>query len=258
MSRRPSPRAAALPACALVALVALAPLAPSAGAQASPRATAPALELPAIPLGRVGILSIGSGWRGGRPRLSVRVGGVWRTRPVERAPSADAADRAGDRAGAATAVRVLSTAKRYVGVPYRWGGTTPRGFDCSGYVQYVFARHGVQLPRTSRQQAHAGAKRRTSWSSAAPGDLVMFAEPGEAISHVAIYVGRRRIIPACASGGGVRYDDLDSRRGRWYRQRLVAVRRVTGRGPGVSRALLATLGLTTVPIDPPDHAPRPD
>lgn len=156
----------------------------------------------------------------------------------------------------AVAGRVLARAGDYVGVPYRWGGTSPTtGFDCSGYVQYVFGREGVELPRTARQQAVAGAGRPTRWDAAGPGDIVMFAEPGEAISHVAFYVGAGRILHASASGGGVRYDDLATRRGRWYRERLVAVRRVTRRGPAVAQQLLARLGLADVPLDPPDHAP---
>src|SRR5690349_19093625 len=100
-----------------------------------------------------------------------------------------------------SASRVLPTAERYLGVPYRWGGTSPKtGFDCSGFTQYVFAKHGTRLPRTSREQAASGQRVRPVWSSLRPGDLVMFAEPGRRISHVAIYAGRRRIIHASGSG----------------------------------------------------------
>lgn len=160
--------------------------------------------------------------------------------------------------GGAPSRRVLARADDYLGVPYKWGGTSPRtGFDCSGYVQYVFRREGVQLPRTSRQQAVAGTRRPTRWDAAGPGDLVMFANPGEAVSHVAFYAGDGRILHSSSSGGGVRYDDLSSRRGRWYRQRLVAVRRVSGRGPAIAKGLLERLGLSEVRLDPPDRAPRP-
>lgn len=183
---------------------------------------------------------------------TMRVAGVPITVPVpERRPGPDA-----PAAPTPVARRVLERAGTYLGVPYRWGGTSPAtGFDCSGYVQYVFGREGVGLPRTARQQAVAGSGRPTRWDAAGPGDLVMFAEPGESISHVALYVGRGRILHASASGGGVRYDDLGTRRGRWYRERLTAVRRVTGRGPAVARGLLERLGLADAPLDPPDRGP---
>ena len=171
--------------------------------------------------------------------------------PVPRRPDASSP-------GGAASARVLATADRYLGVPYRWGGTSPRtGFDCSGYVQYVYAREGVTLPRPSRQQAAAGVRRPTRGDAAGPGDLVMFAEPGAAISHVAFYAGGGRILHASSSGGGVRYDDLGTRRGQWYRERLVAVRHVSGRGPAIARGLLARLRLTDAPLDPPDLAPPP-
>lgn len=166
------------------------------------------------------------------------------------------------KAPAASAARVLPTAERYLGVPYRWGGTSPTtGFDCSGFVQYVFAKHGRRLPRTSREQASAGERLRAVWSALEPGDLVMFAEPGKRISHVAIYAGRRRIIHATASGRRVRYDALDTKRGRWYAERLVAARRVSPRGAALVNDLLAELApdaVSWLQLDPPDRAPLPD
>ena len=127
----------------------------------------------------------------------------------------------------AAAARVLETADKYVGVPYTWGGNTPEsGFDCSGFTRYVFARHGIQLPRTSREQARAGQGVALDFAALLPGDILLFAEPNEAISHVAIYVGDGRIIHASSVLGEVNYLDLGGDRGAWYVQNMVAVRRV--------------------------------
>jgi len=146
-------------------------------------------------------------------------------------------------------------------VPYKWGGTSPQsGFDCSGFVQYVFAQHGSRLPRTSREQASSGHRLPAAWSTLLPGDLVMFAEPGQRISHVAIYAGRRQIIHATASGGKVRYDSLDTERGEWFSERLVAARRVSARGEELVSTLLAELAREAarrVQFDLPDRAPPP-
>ena len=127
----------------------------------------------------------------------------------------------------ASASRVLQTADRYVGVPYVWGGNTPEsGFDCSGFTKYVFARQGITLPRTSREQARAGRGVSLDFGAFEPGDLLLFAEPNEAVSHVAIYVGDGRIIHASSARGEVGYLDLDGDRGAWYVQNMVAVRRL--------------------------------
>ncbi|HET7189511.1 MAG TPA: C40 family peptidase [Gemmatimonadaceae bacterium] len=127
----------------------------------------------------------------------------------------------------ASAARVLQTADRYVGVPYVWGGNTPEsGFDCSGFTKYVFARQGISLPRTSREQARVGHGVSLDFGAFEPGDLLLFAEPNEAISHVAIYVGDGRIIHASSARGEVGYLDLDGDRGAWYVQNMVAVRRL--------------------------------
>jgi cell wall-associated NlpC family hydrolase len=155
----------------------------------------------------------------------------------------------------ATASRVLQTADRYIGVPYVWGGNTPAsGFDCSGFTRYVFAKEGIQLPRTSREQARAGQGIAVDFDALLPGDILLFAEPHEAISHVAIYVGDGRIIHASSALHGVNYLDLRGNRSAWYLQNMVAARRLTANG----RSLVQHLSLLTTdgrPFDPPDRAP---
>ena len=129
--------------------------------------------------------------------------------------------------GNASAAGILATAKRYLGTHYRYGGESPTsGFDCSGFVQYVFGRHGVKLPRTSREQAAAGDPVPLDLASLRPGDLLLFASSGPTVNHVAIYVGNNRIVHSAAGAGGVVYDDLTTERGKWYLQRHVASRRV--------------------------------
>jgi hypothetical protein len=158
---------------------------------------------------------------------------------------------AGNNAAGA-ARRVVPRGERYIGVPYVWGGETPKGFDCSGFVQYVYRAEGVELPRTSRQMAGSGFG--VSRSEMAIGDLMLFADDGP-ISHVAIYAGNGRFIHSSSSGNGVRYDDLNSPRGAWYSQNLVAIRRVAS-GSGAIVASFAKSLIPFVAFDPPDKAPR--
>lgn len=158
----------------------------------------------------------------------------------------------------ATAARVVGTAEDYVGVPYRFGGTSPvGGFDGSGFVQYVFAQQGVRLPRTSREQALVGTALSPDWRAVSAGDLVMFEEDGR-VSHVAIYAGHNRIIHSSASGGGVRYDDLGTRRGEWFVDHMVAARRVTPDARGLVLDLARDFaGGPGLQFDGPDRAPKP-
>jgi cell wall-associated NlpC family hydrolase len=129
-------------------------------------------------------------------------------------------------AGASTA-RVLATGDQYLGERYVYGGAKPGvGFDCSGFVQYVFGRHGVSLPRTSRQQATAGRALPRMPTALRPGDLMLFSSKGRGVDHVAIYAGNNRMIHSSAGAGGVVYDDLSTPRGKWYLARHVASRRV--------------------------------
>lgn len=156
----------------------------------------------------------------------------------------------------ASAKRVIGTAEHYIGVPYRWGGTTPDGFDCSGFTRYVYAKQGVRLPRTSRQQAQVGTRVPADWRFVSPGDLVMFEEDGR-IGHVAIYAGQNRIIHATSSGGGVRYDDITTRRGQWFADHMVAARRVTPDARGLLLDLAKGFAEIGIDLDGPDHAPKP-
>ncbi len=91
--------------------------------------------------------------------------------------------------------QVVQVALQYQGVPYRYGGSTPAGFDCSGFVQYVYAQFGVALPRTVSQQAAAGV--RISREDARPGDIVIMA------GHNGIYLGNGTFIDSPRSGGVV-------------------------------------------------------
>ncbi len=155
------------------------------------------------------------------------------------------------------AARAVATGRRYVGVPYVWGGSTPSGFDCSGFVQYVYRKHGVPLPRTSRQMAHAGQKVRASVASLREGDLMLFRGRNGVINHVALYAGRNRILHSSSSAGGVGFDDLSSRRGKYFRTHLVAVRRVNGDGRSLLRALEQIYrDFPFEEFDAPDQAPR--
>jgi hypothetical protein len=179
--------------------------------------------------------------------------------PTERRPGRTVdlpADRDVPAPASATARSVIRTGERYRGIRYRWGGNTPsEGFDCSGFTRYVFAKHGIAIPRTSRQQATVGYRLPRSWRALRPGDLVMFANSGGRISHVAIYTGNNRILHSTSSGGGVRYDDLRTQRGRWFAEHMVAARRVVSNGHSLVRALRA-IDLQFDGSDRPDWAPR--
>lgn len=96
---------------------------------------------------------------------------------------------------------IIATAKQYLGVKYQWGGSTPQtGFDCSGYVSYVFAQNGISLPRISRDQYTVGTK--VSFEDFQRGDLVFFSVAGNGIvSHVGIYLGDGQFINASSSKG---------------------------------------------------------
>jgi len=113
---------------------------------------------------------------------------------------------------------IVQTASRYLGVRYVYGGTSPSGFDCSGLVQYVYAQHGIKLPRVASDQANAGTKI-SSMSQLLPGDLVCFSNNNNGyIDHIGIYIGNNQIIHASSSAGKVVISSLS---GSWYQTRFV-------------------------------------
>lgn len=118
------------------------------------------------------------------------------------------------------AKQVLDYASQFTGIKYVWGGTTPSpGFDCSGFVQYVFRHNGISLSRTSEQQYTNGVA--VKRSDLKPGDLVFFATYSSGASHVGIYVGNNTMINS--SSGGVSYDDITNS---YWSKRYLGARRV--------------------------------
>ena len=96
--------------------------------------------------------------------------------------------------------KIIATAKQYIGVPYVWGGESPSGFDCSGFVQYVFKQHGIRLNRTVVTQYQHGYA--VSKSNLQPGDLVFFQNTYQSgLSHIGIYIGNNQFIHASSSQG---------------------------------------------------------
>jgi cell wall-associated NlpC family hydrolase len=116
---------------------------------------------------------------------------------------------------------LVGTALSLRGAPYRNGGSDPAGFDCSGFTQYVFAQHGVALPRGTRDQFKQGAN--VGPDDLKAGDLLFFTTTGPGASHVGIAVGTDQFVHAPSSTGVVRVERLSS--GYWA-QRFIGARRV--------------------------------
>jgi cell wall-associated NlpC family hydrolase len=128
--------------------------------------------------------------------------------PTERPPQQAPPPSLGERAA--------KIAVGMVGVPYRWGGESPSGFDCSGLVRWTYLRVGVELPHSS--YALYGLGRTVSRSQIEPGDMLFF----EGLGHVGLYLGRGRMVHAPYSGRNVEVVRLAD----WYGSRLVGARRL--------------------------------
>ena len=109
----------------------------------------------------------------------------------------------------------------YRGVPYRNGGSDPSGFDCSGFVQWVFAQNGIRLPREVRDQYDAG--RKIDLREVKPGDLLFFETVSRGASHVGLAIGGDQFVHAPSSTGVVRIERFTA--GYWSK-RFVGARRI--------------------------------
>jgi cell wall-associated NlpC family hydrolase len=117
-------------------------------------------------------------------------------------------------------VAIAKAALGLVGRPYRWGGASLAGFDCSGLIQYVYKQIGIYMPRTSYAQFTVG--RAVPWNKLTSGDLVFFATDAKGASHVAIYVGNGLIVQALNSHTGVIVSHLNES---YYKEHFIGAKR---------------------------------
>ena len=118
---------------------------------------------------------------------------------------------------------IVSLAQQYLGVPYVYGGSSPSGFDCSGFTMYIFAQVGVKLPHGATSQLSYGAS--VSRSELQPGDLVFFQDYGAVASHVGIYIGGDQFIHASSSSGNSRCVTVSSLAESYYANHYYTARR---------------------------------
>lgn len=134
------------------------------------------------------------------------------------------ADAASSTSASSKASKIIATGKKYLGVPYVFGAKAGRtdAFDCSSFVQYVYKKNGISLPRTSRQQAKVGV--RVSKSNLKPGDLV-FSDTNRdgVINHVSIYIGNGKLLHTYRKGIGV---TISTFKGSVWDRTFVTARRV--------------------------------
>lgn len=122
------------------------------------------------------------------------------------------------------AKRLVRTALSMRGFPYRFGGTTKKGFDCSGFTKYLYSEvKGVDIPRTAAAQFKYGQK--VAGKDLKPGDLLFFSTRGRKVGHVGVYIGNGKMVHAANPRAGVKEDKLF---GGYWGKRLVGARRPAG------------------------------
>jgi cell wall-associated NlpC family hydrolase len=149
--------------------------------------------------------------------LAVALAGCSAVQPSTRTPGPSTTSGRSDADRDGKSRRIVEIALKHVGTPYRWGGASPGGFDCSGLVRYVYGQVGVALPHNAAQQYRHG--RPVSRAELRPGDLVFF----DRLRHNGIYVGNGEFVHARQSGRHVGVARLDDD---WYDTRWVGARRL--------------------------------
>lgn len=151
-------------------------------------------------------------------------------RPAEPTPAAPGIPPSLSTAGRGSRSEVRSALKAaldVMGTPYRWGGTTDNGFDCSGLIQYAYATAGLALPRRSGDQARAGRSVGTTLDDLEPGDILAFSGGRNGVvTHVGLYLGNGRFIHSARDGVVVSSLSADDITGRWWLDRWVDSRRL--------------------------------
>ena len=127
----------------------------------------------------------------------------------------------GPAEGSADGYSLSSAALSLRGAPYRFGGTDPNGFDCSGLVSYVFSQHGLTMPREARDQFKVGKS--VARDRLEPGDLVFFSTVAPGASHVGIAIGGDQFVHAPSERGVVRVDQLSTQ---YWASRFIGAKRV--------------------------------
>ena len=159
-------------------------------------------------------------FRGEALRSAGIIEAFWVVAPDGSGPAAPGLLRPHPLEAAGLRLSLVETARTYLGVPYLFGGTTERGFDCSGLTGAVYQLNGLRLPRNSRDQFEVGTP--VELAQARPGDLLFFATKGPGrVSHVGMYVGRGAFIHAPSPGQGIREDAVTTR---YYQQAFLGAR----------------------------------
>jgi cell wall-associated NlpC family hydrolase len=115
----------------------------------------------------------------------------------------------------------IDIAENLIGSPYRYGGAKPDGFDCSGFVFYVYNKVGISIPRTTKNQFHQS--KQLAFDKAQPGDLIFFRTNSHKVSHVGLYTGSKQFIHASTSQKQVIKTSLDNP---YWHKRLISTRRI--------------------------------